>query len=95
MAKLADLSLTDLVDRTYVWTYLEEESPCTLVQLYREIIKIFSNRTHSLEGGLVLMEDKLKEQLAGLEWAPPSPISLCLPTKTTVWRWPQATSLRC
>ncbi len=29
--------------------------------------KIFSNRSSTLEGGLALMEDKAKEQVAGLE----------------------------
>jgi hypothetical protein len=37
------------------------------MQLYRGTIKIFSNLTTSLEGGMALMEDKLKEQVAGLE----------------------------
>jgi hypothetical protein len=31
------------------------------------MIRIFSNHTASLEGGLALMEDKVKEQVAGLE----------------------------
>jgi hypothetical protein len=65
--KVADLSLTDLVEVTYVWTHLEEECTRTLVQLQRGPIKIFSNRSSTLEGGLALMEDKAKEQLAGLE----------------------------
>ncbi len=39
----------------------------TLVQLYRRPIKIFFNQSTSLEGGLTLVEDKLKEQVAGLE----------------------------
>jgi hypothetical protein len=49
-AKAADLSLRDLC---------VEECLRTLVQLYRGPIKIFSNRTSSLEGGLALMEDKV------------------------------------
>jgi hypothetical protein len=66
-AKVGDLSLTDPVEGTYVWTHLEEECPRTLVQLYRGLIKIFSNRSNTLEGGLALMEDRAKEQVAGLE----------------------------
>jgi hypothetical protein len=31
------------------------------------MIRIFSNHTASLEGGLALMEDKVKELVAGLE----------------------------
>jgi hypothetical protein len=37
------------------------------VQLYRGPIKIFSNWSSTMEGGLALMEDKAKEQVAGLE----------------------------
>ncbi len=66
-AKVADLSLSDSVEGTYVWTHLEEECSRTQVQLYRVPIKIFSNHSSTLEGGLALMEDKAKEQVAGLE----------------------------
>jgi hypothetical protein len=66
-AKVADLSLTDSMEGTYVWTHLEDECPRTLAQLYRGPIKIFANRSSTLEGGLALMEDKAKEQVAGLE----------------------------
>ncbi len=50
-----------------MWTHLEEECPRTRVQLHRGPIKIFTNWSTSLEVGLALMEDKLKEQVAGLE----------------------------
>jgi hypothetical protein len=66
-AKVGDLTLTDSVEGTYVRTHLEEECPRTLVQLYRGPIKIFSNHSSTLEGGLALMEDRAKEQVAGLE----------------------------
>ncbi len=66
-AKVADLSLTDSLKGTYVWTNLEEECPRTLVRLYQGPIKIFCNRSSTLEGGLALMEDKAKEQVAVLE----------------------------
>jgi hypothetical protein len=66
-AKVADLSLTDSVEGTYVWTHLEEECPRTLVQLYRGPIKISSNRSSTLEGRLALMEDTVKKQVAGLK----------------------------
>ncbi len=99
-AKMVDLSLTDSVEGTYVWTHLEEKCPRTLVQLYWGPIKIFSNWSRTLAGGLALMEDKAKEQVAGLELGtmfvlcgksalhPTSPTSRCLPTRTTGWRWP-------
>jgi hypothetical protein len=54
----------ETVDRTYMWTHSEEECPWNLVQQYRVTIKI---QTTSLWGSLELMEDKLKEQVAGLE----------------------------
>ncbi len=66
-AKVGDLSLADPVEVTYVWTH-QEECPRTLVQLYRGPIKIFSNRCSTLEGGLELMEDRPKEQVAGWSW---------------------------
>jgi hypothetical protein len=47
--------VADTVDGAYMWTRSEEE--------YRQ-----TNRTTSLEGGLALMEDKLKEQVAALEF---------------------------
>jgi hypothetical protein len=47
-----------------MWTHSEEECPWNLVQQYRVTIKI---QTTSLWGSLELMEDKLKEQVAGLE----------------------------
>ncbi len=66
-AKVADLCLTDLGEGTFVWTHTEEECPRTLVQLFREPIKMFSNWSSTLEGRLALMEDKVKEKVVGLE----------------------------
>ncbi len=54
-AKVGDLSLADPMEGTYVLTHQEEECPRTLVQLYRGPIKIFSNRSSTLEGSLALM----------------------------------------
>ncbi len=51
-AKVDNLSLTDTVEGTYLWSHSEEECPRTLVQLYMATIKIFSNPTTSLEAGL-------------------------------------------
>ncbi len=52
---------------TSMWMHMAEACPKTLVQLFKGMIRIFSNHTASLEGGLALMEDKVKEQVAGLE----------------------------
>ncbi len=68
VAKVANLSLMDTVDWTYVWTH-SEDFPHTLVQLHRGTIMIFSNRTRSLEGGLALMKKKLKEKWQAWSWA--------------------------
>ncbi len=81
--------------------------PRTLVQLYRGTIKIFSNWATSLEEGLALTEDKLKEQVAVPELG--TMFMLCdnstlhthipdisvLPTKITEWRRPPASFQSC
>ncbi len=66
-ARIGDLGLMDSMEGTYVWAGVMEACPKTLVQLYRGMIRIFSNHMSSLEGGIALMEDKVKEQVAGLE----------------------------
>jgi hypothetical protein len=52
------------------------------------MIKIFSNQTNSLEGGLALTEDKLKEQVASLELG--TMLSRSSPTRPIHWKavWP-------
>ncbi len=74
-AKIGDLGLIDSKERSYVWrhtrTYVWRHTagacPETLVQLYNGMIRVFSNHTASLEGGPALMEDKVKEPVAGQE----------------------------
>jgi hypothetical protein len=53
------------MEHTYMRAHVAEACPKTLVQLDWGLIRIFS--TFSLEGGLALMEDKVKEQVTGLE----------------------------
>ncbi len=66
-AKVGDLALVDSMEGTYVWTHTEEACPKTLIQLYRGMIQIYSNHTMNLEGSVALVEDKVKDQVAGLE----------------------------
>ncbi len=66
-AKIGDLALIDSKEHTYVWRHMAGTCPKTLVQLYKGMIRVFSNHTASLEGGLALMEDKVKESVAGQE----------------------------
>jgi hypothetical protein len=58
--KNGDLGLMDSMGGTYVLVHVVEACPKMLVQLYKEIIRIFSNHTASMGDGLVLMEDKVK-----------------------------------
>jgi hypothetical protein len=44
-----------------------EACPKTLVQLHKGMITIFSYQTARMEVELALMEDKVKEKVAGLE----------------------------
>jgi hypothetical protein len=65
-ARVADLRLADTVDGTYMWTHSEEES------LWTWYICTRAQSRYSPTGqppwiALVLMEDKLKEQVASLE----------------------------
>jgi hypothetical protein len=55
----------DSMEGTYVWVHTADACPRTLVQLYKGIIRIFSNHTASFDGGLSLMEDKVEEQIGG------------------------------
>jgi hypothetical protein len=55
------------MEGTFVWVHKAEAFSKTLLQLYKGMNRIFSNHMASLEGGLALMEDKVKEEVAGLE----------------------------
>ena len=64
-AKVTDLSLVDTMEGTYVWEHVKEACPRTLIQLFRGMIRIFSNSTANLEGSTAMVE--VKDQAAGLE----------------------------
>jgi len=50
-----------------MWAYTKEASPRTLTQLFRGLIRVYSNHTGNLEGNISLLKDKVKGQVAGLE----------------------------
>jgi hypothetical protein len=99
-AKIGDLGLMYSMAGIYVWMHTAEACPRTLVQLYKGMIRIFSNHTASLDGGLALMEDKVKEQEAGLELQHMFVLCSSLALRTTYptlpslhirtrgWKWP-------
>jgi hypothetical protein len=67
IAKIADLCLMDSVEGTYLWVYLAETCPKHWCSCTVNWFGFFSNHTASLEGSLVLMEEKVKEQVARLK----------------------------
>jgi hypothetical protein len=66
-AKVADKALIDSIEGTYVWNSPVTACPESLVTLYRGVIKVYSNTTATLAGGLAVVDDPVKEQVAGLE----------------------------
>ncbi|OBQ31618.1 MAG: hypothetical protein AN484_28870, partial [Aphanizomenon flos-aquae WA102] len=49
------------------WAHETHSCPEGIVQLYLGPVKIFSNTTETMEGGTAVIEDLVKEQVAGLE----------------------------
>ncbi len=66
-AKIGVMGLMDSIEDTFTWVHMVEACPRMLVQLYHGLIRIFSKHTANLEGSLALMEDRVKEQVAGVE----------------------------
>jgi len=54
MVPLPDKSAQDSTQGTYVWDYSQESCPDTLVQLYLGPMKVLTNASASLVGGLVI-----------------------------------------
>ncbi|OBQ33257.1 MAG: hypothetical protein AN484_27315, partial [Aphanizomenon flos-aquae WA102] len=66
-ARLTDLSFMDSMEGTGVWSHETHTCPEGIVQLYLGPVKIFSNSSDTLEGGTAVIEDLVKEQVAGLQ----------------------------
>jgi hypothetical protein len=67
MGTTTDLTLVDSGEGTYVWDYLQDACPDTLVSLYRGQIKVLTNSTASFTDGMAIVAGRDKNQVAGLE----------------------------
>ena len=66
-ARISDKSVVDSLEGCYIWETNKTTCPDSLVTLYKGPIKVFSNSTASLSGGMAIVDDPIKEQVAGLE----------------------------
>jgi hypothetical protein len=67
MGTTMDRTLVDSGKVTYVWDYLQDACPDTLVSLYRGRIKVLTNSTASFTDGTAIVGRRDKNQVAGLE----------------------------
>ena len=67
MVPLPDKSAQESTEGAYVWDYLQESCPDTLVQLYLGPMKVLTNASALLVGVLVIVDGSKKDQVAGLE----------------------------
>jgi hypothetical protein len=68
-ASVSDKSLVDSLEGTVVWEYDSMACPQTIVQLYRGLMKVYANQSGIYEGGTAVVENRDKDQAAGLEMA--------------------------
>jgi len=61
MVPLPDKSAQDSIEGTYIWDYSQESCPDTLVQLYLGPVKVLTNTSTSLVGGLVIVDGPKKD----------------------------------
>ncbi len=61
-ARITDRSIVDSLEGSYIWEPKETACPDSLVTLYKGPIKVFSNSTASLTGGMAIVDDPIKEQ---------------------------------
>jgi ABC-type transporter MlaC component len=64
-----DKSLADSLEGTVVWEYDFKACPQMIVQLYKGLMKMYTNQTNVYEGSTVAVEHKDKDQAASLEIA--------------------------
>jgi hypothetical protein len=68
-ARVSDKSLLDSLEGTLVWEYDPLASPQIIVQLYKGLIKVYTNQINIYEGSIAVVEHKNKDQAARLEIA--------------------------
>jgi hypothetical protein len=66
-ARISDKSLVDSLEGTVIWEYNLMACPPLIVQLYKGLMKIYTNQTNIYEGSTALVEHKDNDQAAGLE----------------------------
>jgi hypothetical protein len=62
-----DRTLVDSGEGTYVWDYLQDACPNTMVSLYRGRIKVLTNSTATFTDSTAIVSGRDKNQVAGLE----------------------------
>jgi hypothetical protein len=67
MGVTAERTLVDSGQGTYIWDYLQDTYPNTLVSLYRGHIKVLTNFTATFTDGTASVTGRDKNQVAGLE----------------------------
>jgi hypothetical protein len=68
-AIIADKSLVDSLEGIVVWEYNPMACPQMTVQLYKGLMKVYTNQTIVYEGSTAVVEHKNKDQAAVLEIA--------------------------
>jgi hypothetical protein len=66
---MLDKSLVDSLEGTVVWEYDSMACPQTIVQLYKELMKVYTNQSGVYVGGVAVVEHRDKDKAAGLEIA--------------------------
>jgi hypothetical protein len=68
-ASVSDKSLVDSLEGTMVWEYDSIACTQTIVQLYKGLMKVYTNQSGVYEGGVAVLEHRDKDQAVGLEIA--------------------------
>jgi hypothetical protein len=64
---VSDKSLLDSLEGTVVWEYDSMACPQIRVQLYKELMKVYTNQSGVYERGVAVVEHRDKDLVAGLE----------------------------
>jgi hypothetical protein len=67
--RVPDKSLVDSQEGMVVWEYSSMACPQTIVQLYKGLMKVYTNQSGVYEGGVAAVVHRDKDQAAGLEIA--------------------------